>query len=139
MIGPEFLEPEGVRRLHDRALAKYCSIPGPKGYGMLPSGFDRPQNKLIYSECTMLDRFDLAAAYAFDLATNHAFDGGNKRTAWSACVLFLKINRVELDVPAAAGTERLPLLAPRTTSAAAVAVAAWLRTIARPPSTGAIQ
>ncbi len=50
MIQPEFLEPEGVQRLHDRALLAYGGIPGLKDQGMLLSALDRPLNKLAYSE-----------------------------------------------------------------------------------------
>ncbi len=104
---------------------------------MLLSALDRPQNKLAYSEAGTLDLFELAAAYAFGLATNHAFNDGNKRTAWSAGVLFLKVNGVELDVSATSITERMPLLATRAIDEPAFA--AWLRTIARPQDTGASQ
>jgi death-on-curing protein len=135
VIQPEFLEPEGVQRLHDRALLAYGGIPGLKDQGMLLSALDRPLNKLAYSDADSIDLFDLAAAYAFGLATNHAFNDGNKRTAWSACVLFLKINGIELDVPTTAITERMPSLATRVMSEPAFA--AWLRTIAHPQAPGA--
>jgi death-on-curing protein len=34
----------------------------------------------------------LAAAYAFGIARNHAFIGGNKRTAAIMAILFLELN-----------------------------------------------
>ena len=136
MTDREFLEPEAVQRLHDRALSTFGGIPGLKDEGMLLSALNRPPNKLAYSEPGTLDLFDLAAAYAFGLATNHAFNDGNKRTAWSACVLFLKVNGVELDAPVTSITERMPLLATRAIDEQTFA--AWLRTIARPQSPGAI-
>ena len=103
---------------------------------MLFSALDRPRNKLAYADPGTIDLFDLGAAYAFGLASNHAFNDGNKRTAWSACVLFLKINGVELDVTVAKISELMPRLATRTTSEQDFA--AWLRTIARPHSPGAV-
>ena len=36
----------------------------------------------------------LAAAYAFDLARNHAFVDGNKRTAFHAMMVFLRGNGI---------------------------------------------
>ena len=39
-----------------------------------------------------------AAAYAFALATSHAFHDGNKRTAYVAAVAFLDLNGFDLVV-----------------------------------------
>lgn len=50
--------------------------------GALESAVARPQN--------------LAAAYAFGIARNHAFVDGNKRTAWVLARLFLALNGVRL-------------------------------------------
>ena len=76
-----------------------------------------------------MDLFDLAAANAFGLAGNHPFNDGNKRTAWSSCVLFLKANACELDVPAAEAVEQMVRLATGALSEAEFA--AWLRVYKR--------
>ena len=47
------------------------------------------------------DLGDLAAAYAFGLARNHAFVDGNKRIAFLAMVTFLGLNDIEFVVPEA--------------------------------------
>ena len=60
---------------------------GLKDEGLLHSALGRPVNKLAYAEPGL---FDLAAAYAYGLASNHAFNDANKRTAWACCVLFLE-------------------------------------------------
>lgn len=44
---------------------------------------------------------ELAAAYGFGIARNHAFGDGNKRAALLAIVTFLGLNGVEFDVPEA--------------------------------------
>jgi len=46
----------------------------------------------------MPDLFDLAAAYAFGIISNHAFHDGNKRAGGAAATLFLRLNGVELRV-----------------------------------------
>jgi death-on-curing protein len=111
VIRPEFLEPDVVLFVHDQALREYGGVPGLKDEGLLHSALGRPVNKLAYAEPGSLDLFDLAAAYSYGLASNHAFNDANKRTAWACCVLFLKVNGVELDVSAAVVVERMPLLA----------------------------
>jgi len=122
---PEFLEPDVVLFVHDQALREYGGVHGLKDEGLLHSALGRPVNKLAYAEPGSLDLFDLAAAYAYGLASNHAFNDANKRTAWACCVLFLKVNGVELDVPAAIVVERMPLLAAGRLDE--TGFAAWLR------------
>ncbi len=41
----------------------------------------------------------MAAAYAFHISQNHPFVDGNKRTALAATLVFLDLNRVDLDDP----------------------------------------
>lgn len=125
MIEPEFLEPDVVLFVHDQALREYGGVHGLKNEGLLHSALGRPVNKLAYAEPGSLDLFDLAAAYAYGLASNHAFNDANKRTAWACCVLFLKVNGVELDTPAAIVVERMPLLAAGRVDE--TGFAAWLR------------
>ena len=125
MTKPEFLEPDVVLFVHDQALREYGGVQGLKNEGLLHSALGRPVNKLAYAEPGSLDLFDLAAAYAFGLASNHAFNDANKRTAWACCVLFLKVNGVELDAPATVVVERMPLLAAGRLDEAGFA--AWLR------------
>lgn len=125
MTEPEFLQPDVVLFVHDQALREYGGVHGLKDEGLLHSALGRPINKLAYAEPGSLDLFDLAAAYAYGLASNHAFNDANKRTAWACCVLFLKVNGVELDMPAAVVVERMPLLAAGRLDEAGFA--AWLR------------
>ena len=125
MTEPEFLEPDVVLFVHDQALREYGGVQGLKDENLLHSALGRPANKLAYAEPGSLDLFDLAAAYAFGLASNHAFHDANKRTAWACCVLFLKVNGVELDAPAAVVVERMPLLAAGWLDEAGFAT--WLR------------
>ncbi|GFK95098.1 hypothetical protein NNJEOMEG_02952 [Fundidesulfovibrio magnetotacticus] len=48
------------------------------------------------------DVFDLAAAYAFGIARDHPFMDGNKRTAYVACMLFLRLHGAWVRISAAA-------------------------------------
>lgn len=125
MIEPEFLEPDVVLFLHDQALREYGGIQGIKNEHLLHSALGRPVNKLAYAGLEDLDQFDLAAAYAYGLASNHPFNDGNKRTAWSSCVLFLKANGIEIDVLAQDAVEQMVRLATATIDEHDFA--AWLR------------
>ncbi|MGI4747989.1 MAG: type II toxin-antitoxin system death-on-curing family toxin [Janthinobacterium lividum] len=125
MTEPEFLEPDVVLFLHDQALREYGGIQGVKNENLLHSALDRPVNKLAYADPGDLDLFDLAAAYAYGLASNHPFNDGNKRTAWGSCILFLKINDIKIDVLAHDAVERMVHLASGSMEESSFAV--WLR------------
>ena len=125
MTDPEFLERDVVLFLHDQALREYGGIHGVKDEGLLDSALGRPLNKLAYADPPGSDLFDLAAAYAFGLASNHAFNDGNKRTAWGCCVLFLKANGRALRVETPDAVEQVIALVERRADEAAFA--GWLR------------
>jgi len=125
---PEFLERDVVLFLHDQALREYGGIHGVKDEGLLDSALGRPLNKLAYADPPGPDLFDLAAAYAFGLASNHAFNDGNKRTAWGCCVLFLKANGHRLRVATPDAVEQVIALVERRVDEAAFA--GWLRAAA---------
>ncbi len=110
MTEPEFLEPDVVLFLHDHALREYGGIQGVKNEDLLHSALGRPVNKLACAEPGTVDLCQLAAAYAYGFASNHPFNDGNKRTAWSSCVLFLKVNGTELSVSAPDVIEQVVLL-----------------------------
>ena len=54
----------------------------------------RARNLHAYEEIT--DPFRLAAAYAYGIAKNHPFADGNKRAAFIAAGVFLRINGIVL-------------------------------------------
>ena len=56
---------------------------------MLDSALARPLNRAGYGEP---DISELAAVYALAIARNHPFVDGNKRTAFVALELFLRLN-----------------------------------------------
>lgn len=77
--------------IHSRQLRRFGGAPGLRDEGMLRSALERPVNKWRYEQA-QLD--ELAAAYAFGLAKNHAFVDGNKRIAFMAMMVFLHRNAV---------------------------------------------
>ena len=90
MNGPLFLAREEVLQLHARQLQLHGGQAGVGDEGLLESALVHPQNLWLYQP--QADLFDLAAAYAFHLAKNHAFNDGNKRVALHAALTFLEVN-----------------------------------------------
>jgi len=80
--------------IHDEQLAEHGGASGLRDEGLFESALARPLNLVAYGDP---DVADLAAAYAYGLARNHAFIDGNKRTAFVALELFLDFNGHELN------------------------------------------
>jgi len=76
--------------IHEAQLSEHGGLPGVRDEGLFLSAMVRPQNLAAYGDRP--DAADLAAAYAFGPARNHAFLDGNKRTAFVVLELFLHLN-----------------------------------------------
>lgn len=92
-IEPVWVQIEVALAVHDRQLAEHGGGVGVRDAGLLDSALARPQNQWAYG---VDDICALAAAYAFDIARNHPFIDGNKRTAWVLARLFLALNAVAI-------------------------------------------
>ena len=89
---PSWLSYEQVVSIHSRQLRRFGGAPGLREEGMLRSALERPINKWQYEQAELPE---LAAAYAFGLAKNHAFVDGNKRIAFMAMIVFLRLNGIQ--------------------------------------------
>lgn len=83
----------------------------------------RPRKKHSYGED---DPFALASAYAFGIARNHPFLDGNKRTAWVAARVFLRLNGIRIAFDQQDTIDAMVALASGTLSEDALAD--WFRT-----------
>lgn len=92
-IEPFWLDLTDILTVHERQLAEHGGGSGIRDQNLLESALARPINGWNYGDP---DAASLAAAYAFGIARNHAFVDGNKRTAWVAARLFLRINACPL-------------------------------------------
>lgn len=88
---PKWVTYEQVLAIHARQLRRFGGAPGLRDEGLLRSALERPNNKWHYQQAEFPE---LAAAYAFGLAKNHAFVDGNKRAAFMAMMIFLRKNDV---------------------------------------------
>jgi death on curing protein len=88
---PRWITYEQAIAIHGEQLRRFGGAPGLRDEGMLRSALERPVNKWTYGQAPLAE---LAAAYAFGLAKNHAFVDGNKRIAFMAMMTFLHKNGV---------------------------------------------
>lgn len=92
--GPRWLEIDLVLDFHAEQLALFGGAEGVRDLGLLESALARPLNKFAYGEN---DIVALAASYGYGIAKNHPFIDGNKRTALASMVVFLGLNRLEIE------------------------------------------
>jgi death-on-curing protein len=106
---PLWISYEQTIAIHARQLRRFGGAPGLRDEGILRSALERPVNKWSYEQAPLPE---LAAAYAFGLAKNHAFVDGNKRIAFMAMMVFLHKNGAAFSPdPAEATTIILSLAA----------------------------
>jgi death-on-curing protein len=91
---PKWVDKRALLLLHEESLAMFGGARGMRDEGLLDSALARPVNKYHYDGVEALA--ELAAAYGFGVAKNHAFVDGNKRAAFLSIGLFLAINGARL-------------------------------------------
>jgi death-on-curing protein len=91
---PVWIELDALLVLHDRTIALHGGAAGVRDQGLLESALMRPINQFRYDGVE--DVAALAAAYAEAISSNHPFVDGNKRCAFQALALFLRLNGVRL-------------------------------------------
>jgi death-on-curing protein len=102
MEDPRWLRRTVVDAIHDDQLQQHGGLFGVRDEGAIESALARPKHLWTYGEETDLDAARLAAAYGVGIARNYGYRDGNKRTAFMAVYVFLKLNgyRIEADQPA---------------------------------------
>lgn len=108
--------------LHDESLADHGGSSGLRDEGLLESALSRAQNLAAYGSP---DVAELAAAYAFGIARNHPFVDGNKRAAFLAAGVFLRLNGWRINASQAEATVAMFTLAAGDLDEAAFVE--WLR------------
>jgi death-on-curing protein len=87
---PRWPAKESLIVLHDRSIALHGGAPGLRDARLLESALARPANRFHYEQVD--DICVLAATYLVAVASNHPFADGNKRAAFLAAGLFLRLN-----------------------------------------------
>jgi death-on-curing protein len=118
---PRWLTYEQAIAIHSRQLRRFGGASGLRDEDMLRSALERLVNKRHYDQAGLIE---LAAAYAFGLAKNHAFVDGNKCIAFLAMAVSLRKNDVRF-VPDQAGATAM-MLAPAAGEVSEQSLARWI-------------
>jgi death on curing protein len=119
---PAWVTYEQAIAIHSKQLRRFGGAPGLRDEDMLQSALQRPQDKWHYEQSELPE---LAAAYAFGLAKNHAFVDGNKRIAFMTMMVLLRKNGVRFAPDPAHATTIIMSLAAGEVSEESLA--RWIR------------
>jgi len=89
-----FLSVDEVLAIHDRLVTTFGGLSGVRDHGLLESALFRPRTGHYR------DLAEMAAALFESLLMNHPFVDGNKRVAFFATDVFLRLNGWKLRVDA---------------------------------------
>ena len=123
MSDPIWVSRAALELLHDESLKEHGGAEGFRDPGLLDSALARAQNLYAYEEVN--DACRLAATYAFGIVKNHPFADGNKRAAFIAAGLFLRMNGMRLHADKAEAV--LVMLDLASGELTELQFAAWLR------------
>ena len=87
---------EAVKAIHREVLAAHGGTAGIRDETLLESAVAAPQASML-GQPLISDPLEIAAAYLFYICRNHPFLDGNKRTALTACLVFLEENDLLLN------------------------------------------
>lgn len=95
--------------VHHDLVEQYGGSHGVNSDALVDSALARPLNLLAYVPESDLSA--LAASLCYGVAKNHGFRDGNKRTAFTAMAVFLRLNGQRLAVPEAEAVTAMIYLA----------------------------
>ena len=94
MREPAWVNRRALLLLHAESLAEFGGSSGMRDEGLFESALERARMRWTYEPKSSIP--DLAACYGFGLAKNHAMVDGNKRLAFLALGVFLRVNGYRL-------------------------------------------
>lgn len=118
----KWINKELLITLHDESLSMHGGASGIRDEGLLDSALNRAVNLAMYGDPSVAE---LATAYGFGLAKNHAFIDGNKRVAFLSVGLFLGLNGFKLNASQVDAT--LTMLAVASGDLNEADFASWIR------------
>jgi len=92
----EWVTLDQVLLIHEDLINQTGGIKGLRDRNLLESALARPLNSLSYE--LNQDIFDLAAEYSYGIIRNHPFVDGNKRSALTTAMIFLHLNKYNLNI-----------------------------------------
>lgn len=125
MDAPGWLPRTIVDAIHDDQVQQHGGLPGVRDDDAIESALARPKHLWTYGETADLTLPRLAAAYGTGLARNHGYQDGNKRTAFMAMYVFLKLNGLRIDAEETAVVDVMRAVAEGTVSEEELSE--WLR------------
>jgi death on curing protein len=91
-----FLTLDNVIEIHQNQIFNYGGNSKLRDSGLLSSALAQPSS-MFHGKYLHNNIFEMAAAYLFHIVKNHPFIDGNKRTGIVSALIFLSINKIEIE------------------------------------------
>jgi death-on-curing protein len=91
----QYLTLEEILRLHFQVIEDFGGAHGVRDENMLRSIAEAPKQE-VFGQEQYPETYDKAAVYLRNIVSDHLFVGGNKRTAVTACGIFLMRNGIRM-------------------------------------------
>ncbi|MDZ7638187.1 MAG: type II toxin-antitoxin system death-on-curing family toxin [Bryobacterales bacterium] len=95
-VKPVFLTLKEVMDIHDEMVRRYGGKRGIRDSALLESSLTMPRSGIV-GQYLHNDLFEMAAAYLFHFSRNRPFFTANDRTAVATALVFLRMNRYEVQ------------------------------------------
>lgn len=125
---PVWVERLVVDAVHLDLIRTHGGLAGLRDENALESALARPRHRWSYGRDVRLET--LAATYGYGLARKHPYRDGNKRVAFLVMLVFLGLNRLDLEAPEDDVVATMVRLAAGDLSEAALAK--WIRQHVQP-------
>ncbi len=129
MDTPHYLTMADVLIIHELMMRRFGRSPAPlRNEGLLESAIMRPRMAAYYDNADIIEQ---SALLAISISQAQAFMDGNKRTAFAACDVFLRLNGYAFAGDPIALAKQLEIVAERKNSLeeASAQFALWLRNV----------
>ena len=120
----KILTPEQILILHEELVNKYGGSSGIRDKGMFESAINRPFATFGGNDLYP-DIYLKAGAFIQAVVKDHPFVDGNKRTAFAGAFVFLKINKIYLQVKKSEGVKFMINVANKNLSVEEIST--WLK------------
>ena len=93
----KILDVTDIDDIHRELLKESGGLPGKSIDRPIESVLYRVFNRILYEKVTGLH--EIAALYAYTIASGHPYNDGNKRTAMTSMLVFLQLNGLNFRAP----------------------------------------
>ena len=92
----KYLTVDEVIEIHNVMIARYGGLPGLRDHNLLESAIEGPK-ACAFGQEMYPSIPEKAAIYLYNIIRNHPFNDANKRTGYTASIVFMQLNNFSMN------------------------------------------